>query len=138
MCKIGFMINLKKSFIQIILFLVFFTISSHAEIVKKVEITGNERISNETIIIFGDVTLGKDYKKSDINLLIKKLYETTFFSTISVDLINNKLSIIVAENPIINSIVLEGEKAKANASPTKPFPIIPTDLVIFIIIKVRI
>jgi len=105
------MINLKKSFIQIILFLVFFTISSHAEIVKKVEITGNERISNETIIIFGDVTLGKDYKKSDINLLIKKLYETTFFSTISVDLINNKLSIIVAENPIINSIVLEGEKA---------------------------
>ena len=56
--------------------------------VKKVEITGNERISNETIMIFGDVILGKDYEKSDINLLIKKLHETTFFSNISVELIN--------------------------------------------------
>ena len=96
------MINLKKSFIQIILFLVFFTISSHAEIVKKVEITGNERISNETIIIFGDVVVGKNYETSDINSLIKKLYETTFFSYISADIKNKKLSITVKENPIIN------------------------------------
>ena len=84
---IGFMINLKKFFISIVLFLVFFSISSYADVVKKVEITGNERISNETIMIFGDVTLGKDYEKSDINLLIKKLHETTFFSNISVELI---------------------------------------------------
>ena len=105
------MINLKKFFISIVLFLVFFSISSYADVVKKVEITGNERISNETIMIFGDVTLGKDYEKSDINLLIKKLHETTFFSNISAELINNKLNITVIENPIINSIVLKGEKA---------------------------
>ena len=91
----GFMINLKKFFISIVLFLVFFSISSYADVVKKVEITGNERISNETIMIFGDVTLGKDYEKSDINLLIKKLHETTFFSNISAELINNKLNITV-------------------------------------------
>ena len=63
-------------------------------------------------MIFGDITLGKNYQKSDINLLIKKLYETNFFSNISVALIDNKLSITVKENPIINSIVFDGEKAK--------------------------
>ena len=51
-------------------------------------------------------------KESDISLLIKKLYETSFFSNISVELINNKLTIVVKENPIVNSIIFIGEKAK--------------------------
>ena len=106
------MMNLKKIVISTIIFLTFFIGNSYTEEVKKLEIKGNERISVETIMIFGDVTLGKNYQKSDINLLIKKLYETNFFSNISVALIDNKLSITVEENPIINSIVFNGEKAK--------------------------
>ena len=43
------------------------------------EVIGNERISTETIAIFGDVSYGKDYDASDVNLLIKKLYESKFF-----------------------------------------------------------
>ena len=40
-------------------------------------------------------------------LLIKKLYETTFFSDISIiELKDNKLIITVEENPIINSIII--------------------------------
>ena len=37
-------------------------------------------------MVFGDIAIGKDYEKSDVNSLIKKLYNTTFFSNISVDL----------------------------------------------------
>ena len=48
----------------------------YAEVLKKVTVTGNERITLETIAIFGDIKLGEDYKSGDINLLIKKLYET--------------------------------------------------------------
>jgi len=81
-------------------------------VVKKVEIQGNERISKETIIVFGDVQMGKDYTSSDVNSLIKKLYKTSFFSNISVTVKNNILNIIVKENPIIKSIILDGEKAK--------------------------
>ena len=52
-------------------------------------------------------------KKSDINLyLIKKLYETKFFSDISIEIENNKLKIFVKENPIVNTIIFKGEKAK--------------------------
>ena len=106
------MINLKKIFTSIILFFIFLSAHSHSEVVKKIEIKGNERISAETIAIFGDISVGKNYEISDINSLIKKLYDTTFFSNISVVVKNNILSVTVKENPIINSITFEGEKAK--------------------------
>ena len=104
--------NFKKIFFVFILLFLVFSVKSYSEIVTKVEVKGNERISSETIVIFGDITIGKNYESSDINLLIKKLYETTFFSNISVELQNGQLSIIVKENPIINLIVFKGEKAK--------------------------
>ena len=105
------MTNYKKINVFIILLFLVFTPNSFSEVVKKVEVKGNQRISNETIVIFGDITLGKNYEASDVNQLIKKLYDTTFFSDILVEIKNNKLSITVKENPIVNSIIFDGEKA---------------------------
>jgi len=101
----------KKIYISIVLFVTIIFNTSFAEVVKDVKVQGNKRISLETIIVFGDISVGKNYERSDLNSLIKKLYNTTFFSNISVDLKNNVLNIIVEENPIINSITLKGEKA---------------------------
>ena len=106
------MLICRKIFIFVILSFAFLTVKSYSEVVNKVDVQGNERISLETIIIFGDITVGKNYEKSDISLLIKKLYDTSYFSNISVELINNKLTIVVKENPIVKSIIFKGEKAK--------------------------
>ena len=46
--------------------------------------SGNDRISLESIVVFGDIKMGDDYNAEDVNLLIKKLYETNFFSNIQV------------------------------------------------------
>ncbi len=105
------MANYKKILVGFILFFLAFSVKSYSEVVNKVEVKGNQRITLETIIIFGDIKTGENYKESDISLLIKKLYETNFFSNISAELINNQLIINVEENPIINSIVFKGEKA---------------------------
>ena len=105
------MLLFKKIFISFIT-LILLSSYSYSEIIKTVEINGNERISNETILIFGDVTIGKEYKKNDVNILIKKLYESDFFSDIEVLIKDEKLLITVKENPIINSIVFNGEKAE--------------------------
>ena len=102
----------RKIYFFVFLFSIFFTINSYSEVVNKVEVQGNQRISLETIIIFGDIIQGKNYEREDISLLIKKLYETSFFSNISVELLNNKLTIVVEENPIVNSIIFKGEKAE--------------------------
>ena len=105
------MIKIKKIFLVFALFFIVFGSVSKAEIVKKIDIKGNDRVSSETIVIFGDIFLGEDYTSSDINILIKKLYDTSFFSNISVTLKDGKLSITVEENPIINTITFKGEKA---------------------------
>ena len=107
-----FMATFKKLFISALLYFVFFNLSFKAEIINKVEVSGNQRISLETIMVFGDISIGDNYDKSDINLLIKKLYDSKFFSNISVKLKNNKLTITVEENPLIDSIIFEGEKAE--------------------------
>ena len=84
---------------------------SYSEVVNKVIVNGNERISLETIKIFADINIGQNYEAADINLIIKKLYETTFFSNISAELENGELRIFVEENPIVVSVIFEGEKA---------------------------
>jgi len=106
------MARFKKILSFFLLFLFLINGKSIAEVVKKVEIEGNDRISHETIMVFGDISIGKDYNISEVNILIKKLYSTSFFSNISAAIENNTLKIIVKENPIIKSIVFDGEKAK--------------------------
>ena len=106
------MANFKKIFFVLVLFFLTFNTNSYTEIVNKVEVKGNERITLETIVIFGDITIGKNYESSDIKLLIKKLYETNFFANISVELQNGQLNIVVEENPIINTVTFKWEKAK--------------------------
>jgi len=102
-----------KNFLCSLYFLgILFTTSLNAEILKKVEIQGNSRISSETIKVYGEIELNKDYSNDDINGIIKKLYNTKFFSKISTNFSNNTLRILVEENPIINTIIIDGEKAK--------------------------
>jgi outer membrane protein insertion porin family len=102
------MLNFKKIFFTIFIYNIFLISASYAEVIKKVDVQGNERISKETILIYGDVSIGKNYETSDLNLIIKKLFESNFFSNISVKLENNKLSIVVEENPLIDEIVFDG------------------------------
>ena len=86
--------------------------NAFAEILKKIEVSGNKRISKETIKVYGDVQLNKNYQADDINNIIKKLYDTNFFSDISTSFSNGVLKINVTENPIIYSIDIRGEDAK--------------------------
>ena len=69
--------------IFVILFYFLFINSLFAEVLKKIEVNGNKRISSETIKVYGDLQLNKDYQNKDINDVIKKLYDTNFFSNIS-------------------------------------------------------
>ena len=103
--------KLLKLFSILALFFFINTAKSYSEIINKVKIVGNERISLESILLFGDIKMGNNYEAQDINILIKKLYETNFFSNISVELKEGKLTVKVEENPIVNSITFDGEEA---------------------------
>ncbi len=92
-----------------ITFLIF--TSSYAEVIKNIEITGNKRISDETIKIYGNIELDKDYTNKDIDLILKELYSTEFFEDIKISLKNNKLKITLKEYPIISQLIIVGEKS---------------------------
>ena len=96
----------------IAIFLLFFYTYSYSEIVKKIEVTGNERVSKETIAVYGDISLPADYQKQDLNRILKDLYSTNFFDDIKITIENEVLKILVKEYPIINSVKIEGEAKK--------------------------
>ena len=94
----------------IILFLISFSVK--AEIVKKIEINGNQRVSSETVEIFSEVKINSDLSLNNLNNIVKKIYSTNFFSNVSVKLVDNILYISVEENPIIQTLKFEGVKNK--------------------------
>ena len=83
-----------------------------AEIIKKIEINGNDRVSDETIKMFSSVDVNQKLSSSDINNILKLIYDSNFFKDVSVKFDNNILSINVVENPIIQEINYEGIKSK--------------------------
>jgi outer membrane protein insertion porin family len=96
-----------------LIYLLFLNLNVSAEIVKKIKITGNERISKETIQVYGEVKLNEDYSSFDLGKILKNLYGTDFFEDVKITLDNNILNIEVKEYPIINYIDLKGEKSNA-------------------------
>ncbi len=95
-----------------IFFIIIFSFKVYAEIINKIEIEGNNRISNSNIILFGKIELNEDYDNNKINRTLKNLYETEFFEKINIGVKNNILIIKVLENPIVQSIEITGVKNK--------------------------
>jgi outer membrane protein insertion porin family len=94
------------------LFIFSFFTFAHGEIINKIEINGNKRISNETIKMFSDVQLNDNVDINEIDIILKKIYKSNFFDNVSVIFDNQILSINVIENPIIENINYKGLKVK--------------------------
>ena len=102
--------SLNKFFFLLILF--FFQNNSFAIPIKNIDITGNKRISDETIIVFSSLKINDNLEPEDINDLLKRLYETNFFENIEISFVDQSLKIIVKEYPIIEKISYNGIKSK--------------------------
>jgi len=88
------------------------TTNVNSEVVNNIDISGNKRISKETILVLGNIRLNKDFTENDLNNTLKKLYDTNFFSNISLSIENGLLKIDVIENPIIETVEIIGIKNK--------------------------
>ncbi len=100
-----------KKILLIIAVIFFVNTDLKSEVVSKINIEGNSRISNETIILFGEIEKNKDYSLKELNEIVKKLYLTEFFKKIELNVDNGVLKIKIEENPIVQNLVIEGIKA---------------------------
>ena len=102
-----------KQFLTIIISLFFISFNySNAEILKNIIVKGNDRVSNETIIVFTSAKIGEEINTVRLNEIVNNLYDTNFFENISTTFDNQELVITVKENPIINTIQFKGIKSK--------------------------
>ena len=95
-----------KKIFTIILFQLLLISSSNAEIIKKIDISGNNRVSDETVKIYGDIKTNQDYSEKDLNKTLINLYSTNFFEDVQINLINGELKISLIEYPVINTLLL--------------------------------
>ena len=83
-----------------------------SEIVKEIIISGNERVSDQTIKMFGKIELNQNLEINEINNILREIYNSNFFDDVKVSLDNNILKIVVSEKPIIENVIYEGLKSK--------------------------
>ena len=101
-----------KNFILLVIYFFFSIKIVHSEIYNQINIKGNERLSVETIVMFSGLKIGDEISKIDLNNAIKKLYKTDYFQNISINTSENTINIEIVENPIIQSITINGIKNK--------------------------
>ena len=101
------------NFKYLYIFLIFFiSLEAKSEILKDINIEGNQRISDETIIMFGNVNIQDNLNLNEIDKILKNIYNSNFFEDVQVTLENNILNIYVKEKPIIQNVEYEGIKSK--------------------------
>ena len=139
MIKILNIINNKIYFIKktliIFIFFISFIKNLSAETIQKFEISGNDRISKETIIMFSNIKIGENVDNNILNKVLKSLYATDYFENVEISFNNNVIQIKVIENPIIQSVLINGikkdkiyENIKNITSKTEKYPFIESKI----------
>lgn len=73
-----------------------------------ITIKGNERIETNTIKTYLGLSEDTSVSRYDFDKGLKALYETGFFSNVSLNIDDGNLTIVVHENPSINQVAFEG------------------------------
>ena len=110
------MINIIKNFLLnfcIVILIFLKTTLALSETIKEIEIIGNDRISDETIMMFSEISKNQIIKDTDLNSILLNLYETNFFKDVKIKFTDHILQINVIENPIIYNIEFNGLKSKS-------------------------
>ena len=103
--------NFLKYFLKVLFFLLVFNLKASSDIIEKINIEGNQRISSNTIILFTEVNIGQEITDNDLNPILNNLYNTSYFNDVRISLKNNILNIFVEEFPIIQKINYNGVKS---------------------------
>ena len=95
----------------VFIFLMLLSSKAISNTIDKIEITGNDRITDETIRLFISVSKNDEINDIELNNILNDLYETNFFKNIVVNFKDQILLINVEENPIIENVNYNGIKS---------------------------
>ncbi|HKY79877.1 MAG TPA: outer membrane protein assembly factor BamA [Sphingobium sp.] len=78
--------------------------------IRSVSVTGQQRLEPDTVLSYTKLRVGQAYTQESLDQALRDLYETELFADVQIRNDNGALTIEVKENPVINRIVLEGNK----------------------------
>ena len=79
-----------------------------AEKVTSVNVIGAQRIEPSAVTSYFGLKPGSDITPYTLDLGLKKIYETGFYSDVNLDNTQGAIAITVKENPSINQVIFEG------------------------------
>ncbi|MCC8370929.1 MAG: outer membrane protein assembly factor BamA [Rickettsia endosymbiont of Stiretrus anchorago] len=105
---------IKLAILTLIIF--YYNISLADSVIRKITIEGNHRIERSTIESYLKLKPGESYNSLKEDEAIKRLYATSLFRNIKMDMSSDgNLIVSVTETPFISSVVFRGNsKIKAN------------------------
>jgi outer membrane protein insertion porin family len=81
-----------------------------ATIIRSIRVTGNQRLEPETVISYVKIRVGQPYDRERLDEALRDLYGTDLFADAKIRDNNGDIVIEVRESPVVNRIVLEGNK----------------------------
>ncbi|WP_067732816.1 outer membrane protein assembly factor BamA [Novosphingobium naphthalenivorans] len=78
--------------------------------IQSIQVTGAERLEPQTVMSYIKLRIGQPYTKAAADQALKDLYETELFKNVEVTNDGGNVTIAVQENPVVNRIILEGNK----------------------------
>lgn len=81
------------------------------ETVSSIEISGNQRLQSSAVENYLGIKAGDTPSRYDLDMSLKRLYDTGFFSDVGVNMENHVLRVTVVENPTVNEVIFEGNDA---------------------------
>ena len=79
--------------------------------IRSIAVRGNQRLEPETIRAYANLSPGQTYTAESLDQALKDLYATQLFADVTIQGADTgSLVIVVRENPVINRIILEGNK----------------------------
>ncbi len=97
-----------------------------APIIQNISVRGNQRIEPETIGSYLPIQPGMPAEQEFLDLALKTLFNTGLFADVSLEMQpNGSLVIAVKENPIVNRVILEGNKRLKDDKLTEEIQLAP-------------
>lgn len=78
--------------------------------IRSIAVTGTQRLEPDTVLSYTKLRIGQSFTQESLDQGLRDLYETELFADVQIRNDNGALTIEVKENPVINRIVLEGNK----------------------------
>ena len=97
--------------------------------IRSIRVVGSERLEPETVRSYSNLVPGQSYTAESLDQALKDLYATELFADVVITGADTgNLVITIRENPVINRIVLEGNKRIKNDKITPEIKLAPRQI----------